>query len=135
MTDHLAHVFQLLRDALIRGHDGIERIANLAGDADPVSGQAHREVAGQHGVQRIKQFRLIEIGRAVRMAVSGRAMGVAVAGRPLGAAVASLGYRTSCRRAVASLGFRTSRGRAVASLAATPGDGRILIHVRSPGRT
>jgi len=122
VTDHLTHVFQLLRDALIRGHDGIERIADLARDTDLVPGQAHREIARQHRVQCIKQFGLIEIGRALCMAVRGSAMNMAVAGRSLGPAVASLGFRASC-------------GRAVASLAATPGDGRIFSHVRSPGRT
>ncbi|HEV7492755.1 hypothetical protein [Baekduia sp.] len=38
MAHHFADVLELLRDTLVRGDDGVERIANLARDADFISG-------------------------------------------------------------------------------------------------
>ncbi len=61
MPHHLAHVLELLRDALVGGDDGIEGIADFAGDAGLMSGQAHRKIAGLHGMQRVEQFMLIEL--------------------------------------------------------------------------
>ena len=50
------------RGALIGGNDGVECIANLAGDADLMTGQTHREITCLHGVQGIQQLILIEFG-------------------------------------------------------------------------
>ena len=69
MTHNLAHVLELLRDALIRGDDGIEGIADFAGDAGLMARQPHGEVAGLHGVQRVQQFMLIKL-RCSRVAVT-----------------------------------------------------------------
>ena len=62
-SDDFTHVLELLSDALVRGDDGIEGIADLARDARLRSRQTHREIAGLHRVQRVEQFVQIEIRR------------------------------------------------------------------------
>src|SRR5262249_13466128 len=55
-TDDLADALQLLRHALIGGDDLIEGVGDLADDPDPVAGQANREIADAHGLQRLQQL-------------------------------------------------------------------------------
>jgi hypothetical protein len=59
-ADNFAHVLELHCDALIGGHDGIERVADLSRDSDLRARQAHREIPGLHRLQRAEQFVQIE---------------------------------------------------------------------------
>ena len=51
-ADHLADPLELLRHALIGGDDLVERVGDLALDAEPVAGHAHREIADAHRLKR-----------------------------------------------------------------------------------
>src|SRR5450432_4793519 len=61
MPDNLADMLELLRDALVRGNDGVEGIADLACDPDLMAGQPHRKISGLHRVQRIQQLMLVKL--------------------------------------------------------------------------
>ena len=54
---HLPDPFELLGHALVGGDDFIERVGDLAEDADPVARHADGKVADPHGLQRMKEFR------------------------------------------------------------------------------
>ena len=51
-ADALADALELLRHALVGGDDFVERVGDLAFDADPVAGHANRKVADPHRLQR-----------------------------------------------------------------------------------
>ena len=72
MAYDLAHMLELLRDPLIGGNDGVEGIADLAGDTGLVPGQAHRKIPRLHGMQGVQQLVLIEFRRTGGMTVRGR---------------------------------------------------------------
>ena len=51
-ADALADALELLRHALVGGDDLVERVGDLAFDAEPVARHADREVADPHRLQR-----------------------------------------------------------------------------------
>ena len=66
----MADALELLRHALVGGDDLVERIGDLAEQADLVAGHAHGEVAHAHRLQRIEQ--IVQLGRAaIETAVGG----------------------------------------------------------------
>jgi hypothetical protein len=78
----LAHMLQLLRDALVGGDDGIEGVTNLAGDAGMRTRKRTEKSPNLHGMQRRQQLTQVEIGR--RTAVQcGLSMSVGLA-TPIG---------------------------------------------------
>ncbi len=69
---HLPDPFELLGHALVGGDDFIERVGDLAEDADAVAGHADGKVADPHGLQRMKEFRQaagIDLGTELGVAV------------------------------------------------------------------
>src|SRR5258708_36769527 len=107
-------MLELLRDALVRGDDGVEGIADLSRDADLMAGQPHRKVSGLHGMQRIEQLVLIELGHGSVAVPSG------LARAPLAGVVSRFRQCSACL------------GGGISSPAAATGGGRGLIHYRSP---
>ena len=54
---HLPDPFELLGHALVGADDLVKGVGDLAHDADPVAGHAHREIADPHRLQGVKKFR------------------------------------------------------------------------------
>ena len=63
-ADDRADSFELARHAGVGGDDLVEGVGDLAFEARPVTGQAHREVAVAYGLQRAKQLRQLRVRRA-----------------------------------------------------------------------
>jgi hypothetical protein len=62
-ADDLADQLELLRHALVGGHDLVEGVGDLAFDAEVVGGHPHREVAAAHRLQGMQQL-LQGVGRS-----------------------------------------------------------------------
>ena len=69
LADALADALELLRHALVGGDDLVERVGDLAVDADVIAGHAHRKVADAHRLQRLQQF--VHFGRGFAVAADG----------------------------------------------------------------
>jgi hypothetical protein len=104
------------RDALVRGNDGVEGIADLACDPDLMAGQPHRKISGLHRVQRFQQLMLVKL-RGSSVAVHS---GLARAAFTRGVSRFAQSIAGFCAR-ISSFATITGSG------------GRILIHDRSPG--
>ncbi len=63
--DHLPDAPQFLGHLLVGGDDVIERVGDLSLDADPSSGETHREIAVAHRLQRHEDNAQIGRGRCV----------------------------------------------------------------------
>jgi hypothetical protein len=57
-------MLQLLRHSLIGGYDFIERISDLALDAEVIAGHPHRKISASHRLKRMQQI-LQRIGCSV----------------------------------------------------------------------
>src|SRR5258708_38559445 len=104
----------LWRASVVRVDEGVEGISDLTRDADLMAGQPHRKVSGLHGMQRIEQLVLIELGHGSVAVHSG------LARAPLAGVVSRFRQCSACL------------GGGISSPAAATGGGRILIHDRSP---
>jgi len=59
VADDLADALELFGHALVRSHDLVESIGDLADDSDLIAGHPHREIAdpdGLQGVEQVMQF-------------------------------------------------------------------------------
>ena len=65
LADPLADALELLRHALVGGDDLVERVGDLAFDADAVARHANRKVANPHRLQRRQQLMQLVIAAAV----------------------------------------------------------------------
>ena len=71
-ADHLTDALELPGHALIGGDDFVERVGDLADEADAVPGHTRREVPDPHGLQHMQQFRqVLGVGFAVNEALAG----------------------------------------------------------------
>jgi hypothetical protein len=64
-TDNLTDTLELLRHALIGGHNLIEGVGNLTGEPDVTSGHSDGEIANPHGLEGIEQFMLFGQGTGI----------------------------------------------------------------------
>ena len=71
-ADALADALELLRHPLVGGDDFVERVGDLAFDAEPVAGHPDREVADAHRLQRGKKLVKIEVCFAVDLRLGRR---------------------------------------------------------------
>ena len=59
-ADDLAAALELVAEELVRGHDLIECVRDLARETELIAGEAHGEVAVAHGLKCAQQFSLAE---------------------------------------------------------------------------
>src|SRR5688572_7386170 len=71
-ADNLATALELLGQQLVRAHDLVEGVGDLARDADPVARQAHREVAVAHGLERAQELALVRVRISIAPAAGTR---------------------------------------------------------------
>ena len=62
LADHLPRPLDLLRHALARGDDLVERVGHFARNACLVARQPHREIAVAHSLQRSQELAQVQVG-------------------------------------------------------------------------
>ncbi len=89
-ADDLARAIELLRHALARAGDLVERIRYLAGHAGEIARQSHGEIAVAHGLQAAQQLAHVDVG------IGRSAAPVTVAAANEAALCVRLGHASSC---------------------------------------